>query len=129
MLTEKPFCPCICVYRYHGRSKCEFVPALNLDQGDLSSVPLGSLISKVRAQSQSNRLLFSVLTPWRRACTYGRAVLLAVCRQSGADAEGLVQQSVFQNVDDWLVHRNSLHAIRDTFHPRGSPQGTHCTVW
>lgn len=47
----------------------------------------------------------------------GRAVLLAVCRQGGADAEGLVQQHVFQNVEDWLVHRNYLYAIRDVFHP------------
>ena len=48
---------------------------------------------------------------------YGRAVLLAVCRQSGADAEGLVQQPVFQNLEDWLVHRNFLHAVRGALHP------------
>lgn len=56
--------------------------------------------------------------------SHGRVVLLAVCRQSGADAEGLVQQPVFQNVDDRLVYRNSLHAIRDRFHPREPSQGT-----
>jgi hypothetical protein len=48
-------------------------------------------------------------------------MLLAICRQSGTDAEGLVQQPVLQNVDDWLGHRNSLHAIRDNFYPRRSP--------
>lgn len=52
------------------------------------------------------------------AFAYDRAVLLAVCRQGRAHAEGLVQQPVFQNVDDWLVHRSCLHAFRDIFHTR-----------
>ena len=49
---------------------------------------------------------------------YDRAVLLAVCCQGGANAEGLVQQPVFQNVDGRLMHRGPLHAIRDIFHTR-----------
>jgi hypothetical protein len=72
---------------------------------------------------------FSVLTPWWRAWSYDRAVLLAVCRQGGADTEGLVQQHILQNVEVWLLHRNYLHAVRDGFHPWRSPQGTFRTAW
>ena|SRR5712672_3046746 len=113
------FCPCICVSRCHGHLKCEFAPALGLERGGLSTRPssITHLEGKGEIPESSNHPFFSVLTPWWRAWSCGRAVLLAVCRQGGTDAEGLVQQPVFQNVEDWLVHRNYLHAVCDDFHP------------
>jgi hypothetical protein len=52
-----------------------------------------------------------------------RAMLLAICCQPRADAEGLVWQPVLQNVDRRLGHRYPLYAACDYSHSIGSSQG------
>ncbi len=57
------------------------------------------------------------------ASAHSRALLLAVCRQRGSKAEGLVQQPVLQGVDSGVEHRHSVHATRHHFQSIGSSQG------
>ena len=52
-----------------------------------------------------------------------RTVLLAVRRQRGAKAEGLVQQPVFQSVGGRFGLRRSVYATRNHHYPIRSPKG------